>query len=402
MPKLSADLGMQIIQALRLRRMQRRGDVVLRGLGGAGLPRRALLHYKIEPLLMAHLQKDYRHTNVWECPEIVRVLNAFGYTVDVVDRSNRSWMPGDDYDLLVSNASGNSGRMYPVYAGRMPRAVKVFYGLGPEVSVANARVLERYAYLRERRGIELAAMRVMDSVDIEACRRVSDGIIVLDDNGYSSQTYRHWGLPMFSVFPSSSPRASLLPTDVAKRDRGHFLAFSGDGFIAKGMDLLFEVFAEHPDLRLTVAGSDSDEGFWKVYDPLLKKAPNIRYEGFLTVGGAHFRKLTEECAFVILPPAAEGVCTSITTCMCAGLVPIVTWESGVDVKGISDYLPTDVRKLKDGIGRALRLHSSLGIPEYRSKVAATLRKSQDYSQASFSVSWRKALAGILDATGRLC
>lgn len=381
--------------------MRRTGAVVCQNLGAADSPRRALLHYKIDPVIDARLQGKYHHTNNWEVPELVRILNGFGFMVDLVDRSNRKWMPEDRYDLLISNASGNSGKLFPVYAARMPRALKIFYALGPEVGDANARVLDRYTYLTERTGQELSAMRVMESVDIGACMAVSDAIVCLDDNGYSTGTYRDYPLPIHRIAPSASPRATFDPRWMTSRSRSTFLAFTGDGFIAKGVDLLVEAFAQIPDARLVIAGPNSDTAFWKLFGERIRQAGNIEYEGFLQVGGDRYRQLMARCSWVILPTAAEGLCTSITTTMRSGLVPISTFESGVALDGCGYRLVSDPRQLIEDIRTAVTQLAHASDDEYARRVGATLVKAQDYSQAAFTQSWCTALAAVLNANGAL-
>jgi hypothetical protein len=39
----------------------------------------------------------------------------------------------------------------------------------------------------------------------------------------------------------------------------------------------------------------------------------------------------ETCAFTILPSCSEGMSSSIATCMYAGLIPLVSRETGVDI-----------------------------------------------------------------------
>ncbi|WP_126465103.1 glycosyltransferase [Candidatus Terasakiella magnetica] len=367
----------------------------MQDIGPAHLTKKALLHYTLDSTFQPHLQKDYRHTFLWESSELVRILNKFGFRVDIVDRTNTNWMPKDDYDLLISNASGNSGKLYPTYAKLTPRATKVFYALGPEPLHANERTLQRYDFAGQRTGNDVSAMRVMDKVDINSCMKISDAIIVLDDNGYSSSTYSSYKLPIYWVSPSSSPKALYETSFIRKRKRNTFLAFAGNGFIAKGMDLLVEAFENLPDCNLIIAGPHSDKTFWYLYGTRIQNADNISYEGFLTIGDEKYNRFVSQCSYVIAPVASEGVCTSVTTCMCSGLVPIVPHESGVDISSTGRYLTSDMMTLTDDIIEIVGQYSKLSDKEYAQKVSATLLKSQDFSQASFTKSWSIALANVL-------
>ncbi len=256
-------------------------------------------------------------------------------------------------------------------------------------------MVERYEFLKERTGIDLPTMRVMDKVDVEGGMAVSDAIVCLDDNGYSSSTYARFKLPTFTIHPSASPRATFDPRWLATRQRSSFLAFTGDGFFAKGIDLLVEAFLDRPKAQLFIAGPGSDKAFFTQYGAAIRRSPNIRYEGFLPVGGARYRELLALCSWIVSPPAAEGCATSITTCMRSGLVPITSRESGVEVAGCGYPLTSTVRELPGDIRRAIDTLTAMDAVTYAARVKATLLKSQDYSQAMFTASWSRALAAIL-------
>ena len=97
----------------------------------SGWPK-ALLHYKTEPLFNPLLVKRYVHTNNWEIVEICKILHHAGFQVDVVDRSEREWLPEDEYSLLIGSGSGRAGWRYPYYASKTPGALRVLYATSSE------------------------------------------------------------------------------------------------------------------------------------------------------------------------------------------------------------------------------------------------------------------------------
>ncbi len=358
-----------------------------------GLAKKALLHYKIDSFIRPQLAESYKHTNFWESLEIARILNRYGYEVDVLDRSNKTFIPRpDEYDLLISNASGNSGARFVDLASRMHSAHKVFYALGPNPDIANQLTLDRYARYPDI----TVPMRVMDQINITECMKYTDAIICLDDNGFSSESYQQFGKKLYRISPSASPKCYFSNDFIQNRDRKSFLCFTGDGFIAKGVDYLVQAFLKLPsEYQLYIAGPNSDTEFNKKYRHLIDRSPNIKYCGFLEIGSKDHINLIHKCSYVILPSAAEGLATSVTTSMKYGLVPIVTYQCGVDVKDFGVYLDADLSNLTDQIISVVQECGQLDNNQYKERVLKTVQHAVNYSQASFTFSWEKAMVNII-------
>ena len=360
----------------------------------SGWPK-ALLYYKTEPLFNPLLVERYSHTNNWEIVEICKILHDAGFQVDVVDRSEREWVPEDEYSLLIGSGAGRSGWRYPCYASKTPSALRVFYATNAEAERAKAQVFARYATFEARTGIHASPMRVPDNVDINASMSLTDAIICLDINGYASTSYARFGLPTYKVVPSTSPAVRFDPTWRTSRKSSSFLCFSGDGFIAKGVDMVVEAFAEMPDLTVHIAGPKSDAIFWEAYGEVIQSSPNIVYEGFVDVRGGKFKELCGECSFVILPSTSEGACTSMATAMRAGLVPITTYETGVDDGSAGFLLPSDNNELIEAIAETALKASQMQGDRYWNKVSITRQASAIFSQGGFSATFGQALFDVL-------
>jgi glycosyltransferase involved in cell wall biosynthesis len=358
-----------------------------------GFAKKALLHYKIDSFIHPQLAESYKHTNFWESLEIVRILNRHGYEVDVLDRSNKTFIPApDEYDLLISNASGNSGSRYVTLASQMQSAYKVFYALGPNPEIANQLVLSRYIRYPDI----TVPMRVMDQVNIRECMKYTDSIICLDDNGFSSESYEQFEKKLYRISPSASPKCYFSYDFIQNRDRKSFLCFTGDGFIAKGVDYLVQAFLKLPsEYQLYIAGPNSDVEFNKRYEHLIGRAPNIKYCGFLEIGSREHLTLIHKCSYIILPSSAEGLATSVTTSMKYGLVPIVTYQCGVDVKDFGIYLDSDLACLTDQIVSVVQECGGWDADQYNERVLKTVQHAVNYSQASFTYSWEKAIVNII-------
>jgi hypothetical protein len=60
-----------------------------------------------------------------------------------------------------------------------------------------------------------------------------------------------------------------------------------------------------------------------------------------------FYKISDKCAFVILPSCSEGQAGSVVECMNQGLIPIVTEETRLDTEGFGVTLKNaSVREIK--------------------------------------------------------
>lgn len=355
---------------------------------------RALIFYKTSPFFYPSEVRDYSHTNSWEIVEICRIVAGLGYAVDVVDRSETEWLPEDEYQLFIGIGAGNSGSRYPAYAERVS-GLRVLYAAGPEPELANRLVLERYQAFRERTGIDAAPMRVMDRVDVNRNVAASDAVLNLDSNGFSSASWSRFGLPVHTLYPSTSPACKFDPDWFASRDRKNFLCFAGNGFIAKGVDLLVEAMAPMEQYTLHIAGPPDDVGFWDAYGDLLKRSPNIVYEGFLPVTGRRFEELCGTCSYVILPAAAEASSTAIATTMRCGLVPVTTYETGIELGDFGYLLPSGIAQMTEEIQAAVRQLGAADSASYRERVEGTLRSAERYNQASFTATFTEALSSAV-------
>ena len=78
-----------------------------------------------------------------------------------------------------------------------------------------------------------------------------------------------------------------------------------------------------------------------------------------------------------------------------GLVPIVTYQCGVDVKDFGVYLDADLSNLTDQIISVVQECGQLDNNQYKERVLKTVQHAVNYSQASFTFSWEKAMVNII-------
>lgn len=344
--------------------------------------------------------RDYRHTNLWEIVEIVRILNRYGYVVDVVDRDAKHFVPEDVYDLFLGLGAGHSGKRFSQYAKKMPRANKILIAAGPEPRLSNKLVQAQYARFNSRHRCEIAAMRLTEGIDFESFAKDTDYFMPIGEHHtVCPQSYMALGKPVLNYLPSTSPAIQFLPEWLKTRSRRAFLCFAGDGFICKGVDIVVDAFADMPDAEVYICGPRSEPGFFEVLEGKLAASPNIRYEGFIKIGGPRFDKLAAHCAYVVFPSSAEGCATSIATVMRAGLLPIVTRETGIDVGKFGFYIDGEKENLVDETMSACRKAIEMSDVEYQQRVWDCLKDSCKYTQASFTESFEKAILTVLSRQG---
>lgn len=386
------------------RRIVREARRVLRKLGRrvAGTDRRvvrltppgplrgsAIVSFVIDPFLLAPgREPDLAHTHDWESREMARALVELGYQVDALHWTNTTWQPDPAcrYDLLL-DVRLNLERLAP----QLPDScLRLFHAETAHRSVHDAAQLARHAALEQRRGIRLAPNRLL-----EANRAVetADAMTYLG-NEFTRASYAFADKPSWRV-PISNPLTYPFPTRTWERARRRFLWFGSGGLVHKGLDLVLEAFAAMPDLELVVAGPvENERAFEAAFARELYGTPSIEAVGWLDVSSPRFREVTAGCAAVIYPSCSEGGGGSVITCMHAGLIPVLTASSSVDLD------PRYGRLIEAGdvasVQRAARELATLPAETLESMARAAWEHARaTHTRASFARDWRAALAEIL-------
>jgi len=357
---------------------------------------RALLYYKTDSLVFRSVANNPSHVNHWEIIEIVRVLNRLGFVVDVIDRTvtpQTIEKVEDKYQIFIGIGAGDSGKHYADIAKRVPSAIRIFYALGPEPDESNRITLARYDYFWQRHpGVKVEIRRTINHVDIEECMRHTDYILSCGSD-FAAGTFEKHHKKIYKLPPSSSPLIQFPLAGLKQKDPKKFLYFGGNGNIVKGLDLVIEAFTDLPEYELFICAPQTETDFNDFYQETLDKAKNIHFVGFIKIGGETFYDLTSKCSYVIFPSASEGAATSVTTCMRAGMIPVVTPEAGIDSAERCGRVITDIRI--EGIKKLVQEMASRSSEEIRQKSLQTYRESEVYSQGNFSQTLETSLIEIL-------
>jgi len=348
--------------------------------------RRALLSYLVLPLLPPRALRDrVKFSNRGIAQEIPRVLNELGYSVDIVNFDNRSWLPDRHYDLFI----GHGGINFEPISQRLPAsAIRIYFATGIYWWEWNANNNRRAEEMVSRRGVTLSSYRAVEHEEEYALNN-SDGIICLG-NKAAVQTYARFPQVIGinnAVFPVDWDgwRGKDL-----EGGRKHFLFFSGPGNVHKGLDLLLEAFAG-TDLHLHVC-QHLEPDFADAYRQELTVHSNIHVYGFIPMRSQKFTDLATQCDWVISPTCAEGQPGAVLECMAHGLIPILSKEANIDIGTWGIPLPDcriDTLRLTGLRASVMEMES---IHRMTAEVVDVARNQ--YSAVNFYKNIRKAVGGL--------
>jgi glycosyltransferase involved in cell wall biosynthesis len=287
-----------------------------------------LLSYINSPCLRPHQPISNSHTNYWESAQIVQTFLELGYAVDVIHHHNRSFIPQKNYDVLIDSRQ-NMQRLAPIVGSN---CIKIFHIDITNTLFNSAAELNRLVALQQRRGITLPPRRFeYPNLGIEH----ADCATILG-NEATSQTFKFANKPMYRIPISTTATFPWLEDKDFESCRKNFVWFGSYALVHKGLDLVLEAFAQMPDCHLTICGPiHKEEDFVKAFHKELYETPNIHTIGWVDVESQEFLEIINNSVATIYATCSEGGGGCVITAMHAGLIPIVSYESSVDVS--DDY-----------------------------------------------------------------
>lgn len=330
---------------------------------------RILLSYILDPFLVKPGQSiSTSHTHHGESVLIAEAWRKHGYSVDVIDYRNHEFIPRKHYAFFVSARTN-----LELIAKRLNSdCIKIAHLDTSHFAFNNRATYGRLLATQERRGACLPeSVRLVEPN--RAIEHADYGVIL--GNAVTAATYQYANKPLFTLnVPSAVDR-----TPPGNKDfsicRNHFLWFGSGGMVHKGLDITLEAFSGMPDVRLTICGPvAAEKEFERAYRAELYETSNIRTVGWVDVAGAEFARIVNECVAIVYPSCAEGQAGSVVTCLHAGLLPIATRETGLDVHDFGWLLP-DISV--EGIRRSVRAVAAMPSTE----LDARRRRAWDYAVA---------------------
>ena len=345
---------------------------------------RALLCYLTEPF---HIEPDspvmYRHQQMERSLSIARVFNRLGYVVDVVDRDDQAFVPKRDYDIFLG-VGPNSKRI----AKRLEDlTLKLWLATGPHPE--HTREAERKCQkdVLERRGIEFDSRY---DTGAEFPSSPVDAVIVTHNAGVASM-YQPFHNEIYCVGNGGFDfLQSTIDCKDFKTARNNFMFMASWMFLARGLDLVLEVFSQLPELNLYVCGPLWNEPeFIDKYERELFHTPNIHVLGRIDLTSNQFRELSRKCAYVIYPCSLMGDPGSVWAPMRCGVIPVVskavdlhTEEPAIILRDMR--IETVMKTVNEAATMSPKACSEMAVKVYE-------KSNYHYSTAS----WNQRFEGIL-------
>ena len=352
-----------------------------------------LISYLVKPFLLKPGEPiPNSHTNYWRCLQIARTYLDLGYSVDVIDSRNKTFSPKKNYSLFIGHRI-NFDRIAELLKGD---CVKIAHLDTAHWIFNNHSTYRRKLELQQRKGIT-----------IEGSHRIVEHNLAIEHadyaticgNDFTLNTFRYSSKPVYTL-PQSPPVVYPWPED---KDYGacrfSFLWYGSGGFVHKGLDLVLEAFAEMPDYHLYVCGPlQKEKDFVRIFYKELYQTPNIHAVGWIDADGPEFIEIANKCVGIVFPSCSEGQAGSVIICLHAGVIPVISHESGVDVNDFGVVLKDNsINTIKNTV----QVVSNLPPDQLRQMA----RKAWEFARANhtrekFAEEYKKIVLNILGKAGR--
>lgn len=339
-----------------------------------------LLAYLRGPFL-PQIRSRFAHQSHEQVRELAKILGELGYNVDVMNYSAKPKL-GKFYDLVIDIHPDSSK---PYWKHLKKEAKKIIYFTGSYPDFQNQAEQKRLQDLQKRRGVKLRARRQVPSIPKSIWERFD--AILLMGNEQTKKTFPKLKTPIYLITNAGDENYPKLPK--TQKSAKSFLFLASGGQVHKGLDLLLEIFARHPELELYVCSPFAkEEDFTKEYYKELYETPNIHPIGFLDPYSQRFQEIAKKCAYLLSPSCSEGMSGSVLVAMSAGIIPIASKACGVDK--IKVFEESQITKdLK-----TLSKKSSLEVS--RKAYQMTTLIQERYSKRIYSIVLQRTLRGLLN------
>ncbi|MGE0646111.1 MAG: hypothetical protein AB7P24_20855 [Nitrospira sp.] len=329
-----------------------------------------LISYHIGPFLLKPGESvPNSHTSQWRCLQIAQTFLDLGYSVDVIDSHNHVFEPKKPYRLFIGHRI-NFDRI----AGLLNQDCITIAHLDTAHWVYNNYATYRRKWeLQQRRGITIKGS---DRIVEQTFALEHADCVTVCGNDFNINTLRYARKPIYKL--PQAP-ATVYPWPAEKEFTAcctNFLWFGSHAFVHKGLDLVLEAFCQMPDYHLYVCGPvKKEEEFIEAYSQELYQTPNIHTVGWVDVESQEFTAIADKCLGIVYPSCCEAGGANVIVCMHAGLIPLVSYESSVDVE---DFGVMFKENSVDTIKHDVQMLSKLPPDQLRTMA----RKAWEYARAN--------------------
>ncbi|HVB19811.1 MAG TPA: glycosyltransferase [Candidatus Paceibacterota bacterium] len=317
---------------------------------------------------------------------MARLFSERRYAVDIINWNNRTFIPKKNYRVCI-DTQNNLEHLVEF----LPKdCKKVMHIVTSHGDFQNTAELKRLETLKERRGFTLSPHRQMLPTKSSEFADYLEGF----GNRTVHATYARFNKSIFPI-PISAVKLFDFPEQKSfETVRKNFLWFGGGGAVLKGLDLVLEAFAQNPDLTLHVCGPvAAEKNFALAYTKELYETPNIHYHGRIDVASPLFKELADTCGALIYPAFSEGTSGAVVQVMHAGVVPILTPQTGIyeDAGCITIEEPT-----VDSVNKAVRAFTALPAEIVQIKARSVWSYAREhYTRESFSTAYATFIDTVL-------
>lgn len=352
-----------------------------------------LLSYIIEPFLLKNGQKiSNAHTHYNESYQIVKTFLDLGFEVDIIDYRNTRYIPQKDYSIFVS-ARTNFQRIAELLN---TDCIKIVHLDTAHWLFNNSASYQRCLSLKQRKGVTVDSFRC---VEPNWAIEYADFATMLG-NEFTCATYSYSNKKIYKLPIASCINYPFPENKDFDQCRNNFLWIGSSGLVHKGLDLALDVFKLNHDKNLYVCGPiNSEILFEKAYYNELYNTENIKTIGWVDVESSIFKELVAKCIGLLYPSCSEGQSGSVITCLNAGLIPIVSYESGVDVNGFGIILENCSH---ESIKNAIEEVSAMSEQKLKEKsIKAWTYARENHTCEKYSQEFKSIVLDILRHTGRM-
>lgn len=283
--------------------------------------KKVLIVYTVFPFK----KKRFNHSNFEESKVIAEIFHQKGYRVDVINYNSPRIPNYENYNLIFGFGEAFEKSFTVINC----KAKRVYYGTGAHTVYQNIAEIRRIIAFNNKYGSNLTPKRLVPNM-WPLSTSFCDLLIVIGNN-WTANTYKPYtDKPIVTLNSTAlTNKFSFHLNRNISEERRNFLWFGSTGLIHKGLDLCLEYFSRNMEITLHICGI-LEKDFFEILKGHFEK-PNVHYHGFINVNSQKFIQLTSLCLFSILPSCSEGQATSLLTTMRAGLIPIATESTGIDV-----------------------------------------------------------------------
>lgn len=313
------------------------------------------------------------HSNMWESREIARIFNRLGYNVDAINYDDFDFKQKKKYDIVFDIYKNLGELKWP------ENCIKILHLTGSYAKYNNEQETNRREYLFKRKNVNLPIERYADIDIVDKSLGVAN-IITIVGNSHTVKTFPEEYQGRINCIPVTSSKLNFIKEekDYLPNEK-EFLWLAGFGAVHKGLDLLLDVFSQHPDWTLNVVGSvENEKEFVNIFQKELYETPNIKYHGFLSPSSDEFINITKKCFCYINPSCAESTSTASITALSVGLYPLISYDNGIDLPNECGIYLKDcsIEEIENAIEKIITTRDK--------DIKLQIRKTQDYILKTFS------------------